>query len=239
MPLVTSASPLARVGQAVLDVLFPPRCAACGAYGSFLCLPCREELPCTRPPRCPVCWQPQAQGSPCPRCREERPAFAGARSPYLYQGPAREVVHALKYNYLSALARPLAVLMAAYLAEEEAIEADLLVPVPLYGRRRRLRGYNQSALLARELGRIRGLAVDERALSRRRDTSPQARSADAEARRRNVADAFRAERARVEGRHILVIDDVMTTGATLDACAQALRRAGAASVWALTFARED
>lgn len=231
--------PLARVGQALLDVLFPPRCAACGAYGSFLCQGCRAELPRARPPRCPVCWQAQAQEVRCPRCRGERPAFAGARSPYLYQGPAREVVHALKYSYLSALARPMAALMVDYLGEEEPIEADLLVPVPLHGRRRRLRGYNQSALLARELGRICGLPVDERALLRRRDTSPQARSADAEARRHNVADAFRAEPARVEGRRILVIDDVMTTGATLDACAHALREAGAASVWALTFARED
>ncbi len=236
---MTRASPLARVSQALLDVLFPPRCAACGAYGSFLCERCREELPRAQPPRCPVCWETQAQGVDCSRCRGQRPAFAGARSPYLYQGPARELVHALKYSYVSALARPMAALMADYLAEEESIEADLLVPVPLWGRRRRVRGYNQSALLARELSRVCGLPADERALSRRRDTPPQARSADAEARRRNVADAFRAEPARVEGRRILVIDDVMTTGATLDSCAHALRQAGAASVWALTFARED
>jgi len=76
-------------------------------------------------------------------------------------------------------------------------------------------------------------------LARRRDTPPQARSVDAEARRRNVAGAFVGERRRVEGRHVLLVDDVMTTGATLDACAQALHQAGAASVWALTFARED
>jgi competence protein ComFC len=236
---VIGVSLLVRVGQVLLDVLFPPRCAACGAYGAFLCERCRQELPRARPPRCPVCWEAQVRGVQCARCRAERPTFAGVRSPYLYQGPARELVHALKYNYVSALARPMGALMADYLAEEETMEADLLVPVPLYGRRRRVRGYNQSALLTRELGRICGLPADERALSRRRDTLPQARSADAEARRRNVADAFSAERARVEGQRILVIDDVMTTGATLDACAHALRQAGATSVWALTFARED
>jgi len=230
--------PLARVGQAILDVLFPPRCAACGAYGAFLCGGCREELPRALPPRCPICWQSQPQGALCHRCREERPAFEEARSPYVYEGPAGELVHALKYNLLSALAPPMAQLMADHLGEE-GMEADLVAPVPLYGRRQRVRGYNQSALLAREISRLAGLPLAERALRRRRDTPPQARTADAEARRRNVAEAFVADPRRVKGRRVLVIDDVMTTGATLDACARALRQAGAASVCALTFARED
>jgi ComF family protein len=232
-------SPLTRVGRVVLEVLFPSRCVGCGAYGSFLCQSCQAELPRARPPRCPICWQPQRQAAPCGRCREERPAFEGARSLYLYEGAAREAVRALKYNYLSALAEPMAQLMAHYVEEEEAIEADLLVPVPLYGRRQRLRGYNQSALLARELSRLGGLPLAERGLARCRNTPPQARSAGAEARRGNVADAFKADRRWVEGKRILLIDDVMTTGATLDACARVLREAGAASVWALTFARED
>jgi len=232
-------SPLARVRQAVLDVLFPSRCVGCGGYGSFLCQSCQAELPRTRPPRCPICWQPQRQGDPCGRCHEEKPAFQRARSPYLYQGVAREAVHALKYNYLSALAQPMAQLMARYVEEEEAIEADVLAAVPLYARRQRLRGYNQSALLARELSRLCALPLAERGLARRRNTPPQARSADAEARRRNVTDAFIADRRWVAGKRILLIDDVMTTGATLDACARALRQAGAASVWALTFACGD
>jgi ComF family protein len=231
-------SPLARVGQAVLEVIFPARCVGCGTYGSFLCQSCQGELPRARPPRCPVCWQPQRQGDPCGRCREERPAFQGARSPYLYEGAAREAVHALKYGYLSALAEPMAQLMARCV-EEQGIEADLLVAVPLYGRRQRLRGYNQSVLLARELSRLCGLPLAERGLARRRNTPPQARTADAEARKRNVTDAFNADGRWVEGRRVLLIDDVMTTGATLDASARALHDAGARSVWALTFARED
>ena len=232
-------SPLTRVGRVVLEVIFPSRCVGCGTYGSFLCQSCQAELPRARPPRCPICWQPQRQGVPCSRCHEERPAFQGARSLYLYEGAAREAVHALKYNYLSALAQPMAQLMARYVEEEEDIEADLLVAVPLYARRQRLRGYNQSALLARELSRLCGLPLAGRGLARRRNTPPQARSVDAEARKRNVADAFIADRRRVEGKRVLLIDDVMTTGATLDACARALRQAGAASVWAVTFARED
>jgi ComF family protein len=236
---MVGVSPLARVGQLVLDVLFPSRCVGCGAYGFFLCQSCQAELLCARPPRCPICWQAQRQGVVCGRCRDERPTFEGARSPYLYEGVAREAVHALKYNYLSALAQPMAQLMARYVEEESAMEADRLVAVPLHARRQRLRGYNQSALVAREISRLCGLPLAERGLKRRRNTPLQARSADAEARRRNVADAFVADRRWVEGRRILLIDDVMTTGATLEACARALRQAGAASVWALTFARED
>jgi ComF family protein len=232
-------SPLTRVGQAVLDVLFPARCVGCGTYGSFLCQSCQAELPRARPPRCPICWQPQRRSAPCGRCRQERPAFQGARSLYVYEGAAREAVRALKYSHLSALAQPMAQLMARYVEEEEGIEADLVVAVPLYVRRQRLRGYNQSALLARELSRLCGLPLAERGLARRRNTPPQARSVDAEARKRNVADAFDADRRQVEGKRVLLIDDVMTTGATLDACARALRQAGAVSVWALTFARED
>jgi ComF family protein len=234
----TKTPPLARVAQTVLDVLFPPRCVACGGQGSFLCRACRETMPRALPPRCPLCWQPERRGEMCGRCAQARLAFAGARSLYLYEGAVREAVHGLKYNHLSALARPMAEVMAGYL-EAEALPVDLVVPVPLFGRRQRLRGYNQSALLARELSRLGGLPLAERGLARRRDTPPQARSVDAEARRRNVAGAFAADRRRVEGRRVLIIDDVMTTGATLDACAQALRQAGAASVWALTFARED
>jgi ComF family protein len=231
--------PLTRVGQVVLDVLFPSHCVGCGASGSFLCQACQAELPRALPPRCPICWQPQRQAAPCGRCRRERPAFQGARSLYIYESAAREAVRALKYNHLSALAQPMAQLMARYLEGEAAIEVDLLVAVPLYGRRRRLRGYNQSELLARELSRLCDLSLAERGLARRRNTPPQARSVDAEARKRNVADAFSADRRWVEGKRVLLIDDVMTTGATLDACAGALREAGAASVWALTFARED
>jgi ComF family protein len=234
----TKAPTFARLTQVFLDVLFPPRCVACGKQGAFLCPGCREAMPRTLPPRCPLCWQPERRGEACGRCARTRPAFAGARSLYLFQGPVREAVHALKYNHLSALARPLGELMAAYLKTEE-LPVDLVVPVPLFGRRQRLRGYNQSALLARELARLDGLPLAERGLSRRRDTPPQARSVDAEARRRNVAGAFAADGRRVEGRGVLLVDDVMTTGATLDACAQALRQGGAASVWALTFARED
>jgi ComF family protein len=119
------------------------------------------------------------------------------------------------------------------------LEADLIVPVPLTGRRRRERGFNQAALLGRELSRAVGLPVSE-ALSRRSSPRHQAESASAEERWRNVEGAFVVSRPdSIRGRRLLLIDDITTTGATLDACARALREAGAAQVCGLTLARED
>jgi ComF family protein len=113
---------------------------------------------------------------------------------------------------------------------------DVIVPVPLHPARLRRRGYNQAALLARELGRRVGLPVEERALQRVRATRSQMRLSAAD-RRRNVQGAFRCADGRVRGRRVLLLDDVCTTGATLEACADALRAGGAESVWALTLAR--
>jgi ComF family protein len=120
------------------------------------------------------------------------------------------------------------------------LPVDVLVPVPLHPRRQRVRGYNQSMLLARELSSRLDLPVAAGALIRRVNTPPQAKAAEAGARRRNMAGAFDCRPGALDGRRVLLVDDVTTTGATLDACARALLpKGGAASVWGLTFARED
>ena len=149
-----------------------------------------------------------------------------------------DLVRALKYRGATALAEPMAKSLASTVGSY-GIDADVIVPVPLSGMRRRTRGYNQAEELARALGRRLDMAVWPSALERRRDTPPQARSADAEERRRNVAGAFHANDPDIAGRRVLLVDDVTTTGATLAACATALKTAGARSVRALTFARED
>ena len=231
-------SVLRRAGQAALDMLFPPRCVGCGSFGAFLCHRCEEGLPRAAPPRCAVCWQPYRGSDLCPKCRRQRPAFAGLRSPYIFRETVRELVHGLKYDHQTALAVPAASLLSRYL-ERDRLAVDILIPVPLYPRRERTRGYNQSALLARGLGRIVGLPVEERALVRERNTPSQAERASADERRLNVEGAFRYRGEGLRGQRVLLIDDVATTGATLDACARVLREGGAASVWALTLARED
>lgn len=148
----------------------------------------------------------------------------------------RHAVHHLKYRNLKLMARPLARLLASYM-ESEALSGQVVVPVPMHPRRLRERGYNQSELLVRELSRETGLLLAN-VLYRSRLAPPQARAASAQARRQNVAGAFGCHGCDVAGRHVILVDDVCTTGATLDSCALALKEAGAASVWGLTVARE-
>lgn len=148
----------------------------------------------------------------------------------------RQAVHHLKYRNLKLMARPLGRMLASYL-ESEALPGQVVVPVPMHPRRLRERGYNQSELLARELARESGLTVSG-ILHRSRAAPPQARASSAQARRQNVAGAFTCHGYDVAGRHVILVDDVCTTGATLDSCATALKQVGAASVWGLTVARE-
>jgi competence protein ComFC len=229
---------LSQLGRVALDLLYPPRCVLCERHGDFLCEACSRALPRAGGLRCEVCWLPLSYGSGCWHCAEHRLSLTRLRSVFRYEGDVRRLVHTFKFRGHSSLAPTLGRLLAhCYL--EEGLEADLIVPVPLTGRRQRERGFNQALLLARELSRALDLPVSE-ALRRRRMVAPQAGSATAEARRRNVAGVFEASQsARVQGLRLLLIDDVATTGATLSACADALLEAGAASVSGLTLARED
>jgi ComF family protein len=152
----------------------------------------------------------------------------------LFAPPLREAIHELKYNNGRALAGPLGLRMAAYW-QDHRYEADVIVPVPLHRARLKERGYNQSALLARVLADATGICLDERIIERHRATQQQALLSAAE-RRENVRDAFTC-RGSASGRRIVLVDDVTTTGATLEACGAALRAGGADSVWAFTLAR--
>jgi ComF family protein len=155
----------------------------------------------------------------------------------VYEAAARKAIHALKYKGVSGLAPVMARGMVDTLSEW-APPVQTIVPVPLTGHRRRLRGYNQSELLAREVSRITGLPLESRAIARRRSGASQVSQPDRESRRRNVADAF-APGPRCVAGGVLLIDDVMTTGATLSACARVLVSRGAGPVFALTFARDS
>jgi ComF family protein len=223
--------------RVALDLLFPRWCIGCGREGDYICRACRQDLPVITPPICPVCGRPQSQGIVCRDCREVTMQIDGIRSPFVFDGVIRRAIHELKYRNLRGLAPSMADLLHDYLVDNP-IPADVLVPVPLHRKRRRDRGYNQSALLAKELGRHCGLPVAANSLVRHRYAVPQARSAGVSERQENVAGAFTCPDDRFQGQRVLLIDDVATSGATLNACAGALKAAGAAQVWGLVMARE-
>ncbi len=229
---------VASFARAAVELLFPSRCLGCGRGGTFLCDDCAAQLTPALPPRCPRCWEPRSVAGECLACQNSPPAFDALRAAFVYQGLAREMVQALKYRGVTALAGRMGGLLAEAV-RNQGLEADVIVPVPLSGMRKRTRGYNQAEALATALGLELGLPVAPKALVRRRHTPPQALRADADARRANVAGAFVARPRIIAGRSVLLVDDVATTGATLSACAAALREAGSGPIWAFTFARED
>lgn len=219
------------------DFLFPQHCLGCGREGDFLCLTCCRGLPRLLPPLCPRCGRPLIREDHCSVCHKWQLEIDGVRSPFLFEGLMRQVIHQLKYNNFRALALPLARLLSEYW-ETRSLPVDVIVPVPLHARRLRERGYNQSGLLARELGKLINLPVVEGSLLRLGDAPAQVRAPNAEIRLKNVLGVFSCHDGELQGKRILLIDDICTTGATLDSCAIALKRAGVSSVWGLTLARE-
>ena len=173
----------------------------------------------------------------CPSCVSWRAELDGIRSPFRFDGVIRQAILEMKYRNLRALAPTLAQLLSDYLMADP-IPGEVLVPVPLHPKRLRERGYNQSSLMARELGKLTKLPVVEDCLVRERYTPPQARTATVSERQSNVAHAFICRDQRLRDKQVLLIDDVSTSGATLDACAAALKATFAKSVWGLTLARE-
>ena len=230
---------------AALDLLFPRFCVGCGKEGIFICNSCEIELPRIEAPFCQKCGQPLTGGSGfssappsfCPECANWESDIDGIRSPFRFEGVIRKVVHEFKYRNLRAVAGQLAQLMGDYLSTA-GIPFDVIVPVPLHPKRLRERGYNQSLLLAGELGKITGFPVNDTGLVRKIYNLPQARTHSVAERRQNVIGIFAGVGEDLLAKKVLLVDDVTTSGATLNACAAALKTAGAASVWGLTLARE-
>jgi ComF family protein len=245
---------LREAAAGFLHLLFPTPCEMCrrpldADRRSVLCGRCwqaMERMPASGCHRCgwpfPSAAATRGAERPlCARCRERRDHFAVARAPLLYRetGVARRAIllckHGGRLGLLRQLARLLAEEASAYLAVREW---DALVPVPLHWTRRWRRGFNQADVLAHAVGRHHGVPVLSRALVRVRATPPQ--HGDAESRRRNVREAFRVGGATgIAGRRLLLVDDVFTTGATANSCAEALLETGADAVGVLTLARVE
>ncbi len=220
----------------IQSTLFPAHCALCGCpldHPSALCLACYRDLPYNTV-ACPVCALPltQAGGSACGRCIRHPPPFVSSHAPLLYEPPFSRLIGEFKFRHRLHLTASLSALFCSTLPADLP-RPDLLLPVPLHPDRLRERGFNQSLELARRIAGELDLELDWRALRRVRATPPQSRL-DRRARRSNLHAAFSADGG-VKGCHIALLDDVITTGATVTAASLALRRAGAEriDVWAL------
>lgn len=226
-----------QVGWNLIDLLFPPSCAGCGAWGENYCPACLENTKLIRQPICQICGDSldNSQAIICQRCQGEEIAFSAVRSWAYYQDPLLSAIHQLKYKRNIGLGRVLAGPLTALLKEYRwAVETVL--PVPLDPIRQRQRGYNQAALLARPISWECGLAYLPASLQRVKETRQQV-GLTREQRAANMNGAFLADESLVRGRSILVIDDVITTGSTLNECAKSLMNAGAKAVYGLTLAR--
>jgi ComF family protein len=236
---------LQALKSTLIDTIYPPRCIACAeatdaAHG--LCPACWRDTHFIAGTTCPKCGVPLiGEAGPedlCESCRRHPPAWDRGAAALLYQGAGRRIVLALKHGDRLDTARPLAGWMAAA-GRELLADADLIAPVPLHWRRLVMRRYNQSAELARRLARLAGRPAVLDLLVRRRFTTPQ-EGMDRAARAANQEGAFAVNPRRAgvpAGRAVLLVDDVLTSGATLSACADCLRAAGAARIDVLALAR--
>jgi competence protein ComFC len=244
---------LRETGDGILDFLFPPYCVACRRHGAWFCPDCQAQIEFIYPPICRRCGSPLAESAPlrasppppgqtagqtCRRCRKAPPRLSGLLACAYYTAPLRQAIRQFKYNDLCSLAAPLGQLMVGgwqRLAPGNC-GIDVIVPVPLHVSRERQRGYNQSALLARELGAHMQLPVVEKVLVRTKATAPQV-DLGIEERKANVKDAFQCVKDSLSGKRVLLVDDVYTTGSTLDAAYSALHQGGVSYIWAFTLAR--
>ena len=219
--------------SSLLDSLIPPDCCLCGTSvgggGVPVCDGCAGELVRHDMPACPCCALPTAEGQICGRCLRDPPAFDSTCALYGYVFPADVLVRLFKYRHRLSLIRFFAG------AVESLPEADVLVPMPLHPRRLSKRGFNQALEIARPLARAAGLPLELGGVVRVHHTPPQA-MLDREARLANPRGAF-ACRRRFDGLRVMAVDDVMTTGASLDALAHCLKAAGAAEVHNFVLAR--
>jgi len=231
----------------ISDALFPPLCIACKEVLTHeeekaFCISCSEQISYTSESRCPICGvtfpDSPAGDHWCGSCLEERPIYTFARAAVSYGGVVHDAILQFKYGGSITRGAALAALLADFkFSDVDWPSFDLIIPVPLHMRRLRKRGFNQSLILARALGKKHHLPVDFSLLKRQKMTQTQT-GLDRKEREQNIRGAFAvAHPEKIAGQNIILVDDVLTTGATVNECARVLQKAGAARVAVITLAR--
>lgn len=240
-PAVAALAPVPQVPRAavsakarLLDLLFPVRCAGCGRAGELLCPACRAQVQPVPQPVCLRCGRPVANVGRCEGCTAGQFHVSAIRAAAVYADPLAQVIHRFKYEGRAELHGPLGELLAGYW-RGRVVTVDLVIAVPLHPKRLAERGFNQALEIARPLAAQLGLKPETRHVRRHIDTTPQA-SLPWKERAKNIRHAFACD-IDLSGLAILIIDDVMTTGATLNELAGTLKAHGAARVENLVLAR--
>jgi ComF family protein len=235
LPALVWRNRVKGLADSLLNFVFPPVCGACKKAGALLCETCYAQLKWVQSPLCDRCGRPVARSMDCCSVCQERPLPLNyIRAAVLFAHPVSKLIHKLKYNGAFALSNPLAQMMANAWPTWQ-MPVDLVLPIPLHAERERKRGYNQSTLLTRDFCQLVNLPYAVSGLQRTRFTTPQVGLTAVE-RLQNVQNAFIAK-VDVTSKHILLIDDVCTTGATMAAAATALFAAGAQTVSGYCVAR--
>jgi ComF family protein len=224
---------LKQLQNEIIDIIFPRECLGCGRQIDFICIDCARKLPRLNPPICQKCGKPESSGKICPECWGKKTDIDHIRSVFIFEGIVRSAILQFKYYQLKAISLCLAEYMADYYRKNE-LSGDILVPE----KRLRERGYNQSDLLANEISTLLSISADTKLLQRVKESKSQTKSRNVEERRNNMKEAFICNSSSLRGMNIIVIDDVCTSGATIEACASALKAAGANHVTGFTLARE-
>ena len=227
------------IQNTVLNTLFPETCPVCHENSSDhkiapICAGCWDSIRQYEGPKCGKCGVPLASGSSmtCGECIKDRPAFRSVRAFGLYNGPLRKAINLLKYHNMKRLSKPL----AEMILRMEIPRADAVIPVPLYKDRLMQREFNQSALLAKHTAKRTGASLLINCLVKVKDTMPQVGLSSIE-RRRNIRNAFKVEKQElIKEKVIILVDDVVTTGATVRECSRALKKAGAGDIYVVALA---
>ncbi len=235
------------LAEGMKRILFPPQCPCCGTllsfneYESGFCGSCRKSIQYIHEPACKICGKKlnDKTSEYCFDCSKNKHIFQQSKAVYVYSGGIKKAMYRLKYGnrkeYARIFARDMARMHEKFIRQKKI---DLVVPVPMNGAKRRERGYDQAALLAKELAEQTGLAFSDRTLIRIKRTRPQKELNDTE-RRKNLKNAFKIGQSVVKSKKVLLVDDIYTTGSTMDACAEVLMNAGAKAVYGMTVVVGD
>lgn len=220
--------------QAV-DFIYPPECAGCNSSGEIWCKDCQESVHTITEPICPLCGYPSIKTEICSNCQETPPPYTALRSWAEYEGPLREALHNLKYKNDLELGN---VFSSALVTIIRALNwnFDFIIPMPISPNHYKVRGYNQSMVIARPIALALGISIANNLVERNKETRSQV-NLNREERFKNLQSAFSANSAKLLNKKVLLVDDICTTGATISSCSKTLKDAGCSEIYCLTVAR--